>query len=79
MIYIIPTFYLTLPKLLYQDERRYTCSMGKREAHIKLQSENTKGKPVGRPGRRQELNIKSDCRKIGKGRDWIQMVGDRDR
>jgi hypothetical protein len=35
--------------------------MGKREAHMKLQLQNTEGKPIGRPSHRQEDNI-ATCR-----------------
>jgi len=41
----------------------------------------TKGKrPLGRPGRRWEDNIKMDLQEVGCGVvDWIELAQDRDR
>jgi hypothetical protein len=37
-------------------------------------------RPLGRPKRRWEDNIKLDLRKVGcGGTDWIELVQDRDR
>ena len=36
-------------------------------------------KPVGRPTRRWEDNIKMDLREVGWGMDWIDLALDRDR
>jgi hypothetical protein len=37
-------------------------------------------RPLGRPRRRQEDEIRMDCREIGWGRvDWIQLAQDMDR
>ena len=39
-----------------------------------------KGKrPLGRPRRRWEDNIKKDLREVGGGGDWMELVQDRDR
>ena len=44
--------------------------MGKREGK----------RPLGRPRRRWEDNIKMDLQEVGcKGMDWIKLVQDRDR
>jgi hypothetical protein len=36
-------------------------------------------RPLGRPRRRWEDNIKVDLREVGWGVDWIDLVQDRDR
>ena len=37
-------------------------------------------RPLGRPRRRSEDNIKMDLRKVGSGcGDWIELAQDRDR
>jgi hypothetical protein len=42
--------------------------------------ERPEGKrPLGRPRRRWEDNIKMDLQQVGWGMDWIDMAQDRDR
>ena len=36
-------------------------------------------RPLGRPRRRWEYNIKMDLRKVGGGGAWMELVQDRDR
>jgi hypothetical protein len=36
-------------------------------------------RPVGRPRRRWDNNVKMDHQKVGWGLDWIDLVQDRDR
>ena len=36
-------------------------------------------RPLGRPIRRWEDNIKMDLRKVGGGGDWMELAQDRDR
>ena len=36
-------------------------------------------KPLGRPRRRWEDNIKMDIQEVGWGMDWIELAQDRDR
>ena len=36
-------------------------------------------RPLGRPRRRWEDNIKMDLREVGWGMDWISLAQDRDR
>jgi len=36
-------------------------------------------RPLGRPRRRWEDNIKMDLRKVGGGGDWMELAQDRDR
>ena len=37
------------------------------------------GRPLGRPRRIWEDNIKMDLREVGWGLDWIELAGDRNR
>jgi hypothetical protein len=54
--------------------------VGKRGVHRVL-VENPEGKrPLGRPRRRWEDNIKMDVEEVGGGRgDWMELAQDRDR
>ena len=36
-------------------------------------------RPLGRPRRRWENNIKMDLQEVGGGGDWMELVQDRDR
>jgi hypothetical protein len=36
-------------------------------------------RPLGRPMRRWEDNIKTDLHEVGWGMDWIELAQDRDR
>ena len=36
-------------------------------------------RPLGRPRRRWEDNIKMDLREVGGGGDWMELAQDRDR
>jgi len=36
-------------------------------------------RPLGRPRRRWEYNIKMDIREVGGGGDWMELAQDRDR
>ena len=36
-------------------------------------------KPLGRPRRRWEDNIKMDVQEVGEGGDWMELAQDRDR
>ena len=36
-------------------------------------------RPLGRPRRRSEDNIKMDLREVGGGGDWMELAQDRDR
>ena len=36
-------------------------------------------RPLGRPRRRWEDNIKMDLREVGEGGDWMELAQDRDR
>ena len=36
-------------------------------------------RPLGRPRRRWEDNIKKDLREVGGGGDWMELAQDRDR
>ena len=56
----------------YRGERRgvYRVLVGKPEGK----------RPIGRPRRRCEDNIKMDLEEVGKGcRDWMELAQDRDR
>ena len=55
--------------------------MGERRGLYRVLVGKPEGKrPLGRPRRRWEDNIKMDLRKVGcGGMDWIQLAQDRDR
>jgi len=36
-------------------------------------------RPLGRPRRRWDGNIKMDLREVGRGGDWMELAQDRDR
>jgi hypothetical protein len=58
----------------------HVARIGRRNSY-KIVVENPEGKkPLGRPRRRWEDNIKIGLREIGfEGVDWIHMARDRDR
>ena len=36
-------------------------------------------KPLGRPRRRWEDNVKKDLQEVGRGGEWMELAQDRDR
>ena len=51
-----------------------------RGVHRVLVGKPEKKRPLGRPRRRWEDNIKMDLQEVGGGReDWMQLAQDRDR
>jgi len=59
----------------------HVARMGeKRGAYSVLVGKPEEKRPLGRPRRRWEDNIKMDLQKVGfGGRDWIELAQDRDR
>jgi hypothetical protein len=58
----------------------HVASMGeKRGAHKTLVVRPEGRRPLGRPTRRREDNIKMDLQEVGWGMDWIELAQDRDR
>ena len=55
--------------------------MGERKDMYRLLVEKPEGKrPLGRPGRRSEVNIRMDLQEVAYGSvDWIELVQDWDR
>ena len=54
--------------------------MGKeRDVHRVLVGKPEGKRPLGRPRRRREDNIKMDLREIGGGGDWMELAQDRNR
>ena len=55
--------------------------MGDRRGVFRVLVEKPEGRrPLGRPRRRWEDNIKMDLQEVGcEGMDWIELVQDRDR
>jgi hypothetical protein len=50
-----------------------------REVHRVLMGKPEGKKPLGRPRRRWEDNIKMDIQEVGEGRgDWMELAQDRD-
>jgi hypothetical protein len=58
----------------------YVARMGeKRDAYRILVGRPEERRPLGRPRRRWEDNIKMDLQEVGWGLDWIELAQDRDR
>jgi hypothetical protein len=51
----------------------------KRDAYRILVGRPERRRPLGKPRRRWEENIKMDLQEVGWGMDWIELVQDRDR
>jgi hypothetical protein len=56
-----------------------TCSTygEKRGAYRILEVRPERRRPLGRPRRRWEDNIKMDLQDVGRGMDWIELAQDR--
>jgi len=53
---------------------------GDRDVHRMLMGKPEGKRPLGRPRRRWEDNIKMNLKEVGGGRgDWMELVQDRDR
>jgi hypothetical protein len=53
--------------------------MGERGVHRVLVGKPEGKRPLGRPRRRWEDNIKLDLQEVGRGRgDWMELAQDRD-
>ena len=50
-----------------------------RDVHRVLVGKPEGKRPLGRPRRRWDDNIKMDLREVGGGGDWIELDEDRDR
>ena len=56
------------------------ASMGEgRGVHRVLVWKSEGKRPLGRPRRRWEDNIKVDLQEVGRGGDWMELAQDRDR
>jgi hypothetical protein len=54
--------------------------MGEKRGSYRILMERPEGRrPLGRPRRRREDNIKMDFQEVGWGMDWIELVQDRGR
>jgi hypothetical protein len=66
------------------DKERRTCNHVTRAAERRgvfsvLVGNPEEKRPLGRPMRRWEDNIKADLQEVGWGMDWIDLARDRDR
>jgi hypothetical protein len=54
--------------------------MGEKRGAYRILVERPEGRrPIGKPRRRREDNIKMDLQEVGWGMDWIELAQDRDR
>jgi hypothetical protein len=59
---------------------RHVAGVGEKTAAYRILVGRPEGRrPVGRPRRRWEDNIKTDLQEVGWGMDWIELAQDRDR
>jgi hypothetical protein len=66
-------------RFLYCVERKYFCT-DRRGAYRVLVGKPEGKRPLGRPGRRWEDNIKMDLQEVGcRGMDWIDLAQDKAR
>ena len=56
-----------------------TYGGGERCEHRVLVGKPEGKRPLGRPRRSWEDNIKMDLREVGEGEDWMELAQDRDR
>jgi hypothetical protein len=70
-----------LDNQIEKNEMGGACSRygEKRGAYRVLMGRPEGKRPLGRPRRRWEDNIKMDLQEIGGGMDWIELAQDRDR
>jgi len=58
----------------------HVARMGEgRDVHRVLVGKHEGKRPLGRPRRRWEDNIKMDLREVGRGENWMELAQDRDR
>jgi hypothetical protein len=58
----------------------HVARMGEKRGAYRIFMGRTEGRrPLGRPRRRWEDNIKMDLQAVGWGKDWIELAQDRDR
>jgi hypothetical protein len=58
---------------------RHVARIEKRGAYRILVGRPEGRRPLGRPRRRWDDNIKMDSQEVGWGMDWIELAQDRDR
>ena len=80
-------YYYSLPNIVRVVKSRrmrwaghVACMVEDRGVHRVLVGKPEGKRPLGRPRRRWEDNIKMDLQEVGEGRgDWIELAEDRDR
>ena len=80
MIYTHPNIIRVTKSRTMRWAGHVVCMGDKRGAHVALVGRPDGNRPLGRPRRRWEDNIKTDIQKVGwKGKDWIDLAQDSDR
>ena len=73
---------ISLPQIQYTNMRwaGHVARMGEgRGVHRVLVGKPDGKRPLGRPRRRWEDNVKMDLQQVGGGGDWMELAQDRDR
>jgi len=78
-LYSLPNIVRVVKSRRMRWEGHVACTGEERGVHRVLVGKPEGKRPLGRPKRRWEDNIKLDLRKVGGGGDWMELAQDRDR
>jgi len=78
-LYSLPNIVLVVKSRRMRWAGQVACMGEGRGVHRVLVGKPEGKRPLGRPRRRWEDNIKLDLREVGGGGDWMELAHDRDR